>query len=94
MERKGTSLQVSVKSSDKEDEQPVAHDQAELTEAQEDQGPKQRQDWIKRFSSCKWTSGFIAVTTLLGYVLLNLAVSVIAPFYSIWVSLQLNCCMA
>ena len=89
MERKGTSFQVSVKSSDKEDEQLVAHDQAELTEAQEDQGTNQRQDWLKRFSSCKWRSGFIAVTTLLGYVLLNLAVSVIAPFYSIWVSLKI-----
>ena len=94
MERKGTSLQVSVKSSDKEEEQPVAHDQAELTEAQEYQGTKRRQDWLKRFSSCKWMSGFIAVTTVLGYVLLNLAVSVIAPFYSIWVSLQLYCFMA
>lgn len=92
MERKATSLQGSVKSSDKEDEQPVTHDQAKLTEAQEDQRPKQKRGWLKRISSCKWTATFIAVTTLLGYVLLNIAVSVIAPFYSIWVSLQLNCC--
>lgn len=90
MERKATSLQVSVKSSDKEDKQPVAHAQAKLTEAQEDQRPKQKRDWFKRISSSKWTATFIAVTTLLGYVLLNIAVSVIAPFYSIWVSYLVN----
>ena len=103
MDHKGDelALQVPVTSSDREDEnlmqQPVAHEQAKLTEAQDggDQEQKKKQSWLK---GCKWMSVFIAVTTMLGYMLLNLAISAIAPFYPIWVSLTnykvVNCCTA
>ena len=91
MDHKGVelALQVPETSLDREDEnlmqQPVAHEQAKLTDSQDgDQEQKKKQSWLK---GCKWTSVFIAVTTMLGYVLLNLAISAIAPFYPIWVSL-------
>ena len=79
-------LQPLKKSSEVEDEKTVAHDPTELREAS--QGD-QEQTWlmIKRWVSRKWKSVFIAVTTMLGYLLLYLAISVIAPFYPIWVSL-------
>ena len=80
-------LQSLMKSSDVEDEKAVAHDQAELREAsQGDQKQQKEQNWLKRCASQKGKSVFIAVTTMIGYLLLYLAISVIAPFYSIWVS--------
>ena len=82
-------LQLLIKSSEAEDEKAVAHDQAELREAsQEDQEQNKGQHWLKRCLSQKGRSIFIAVTTMLGYILLYLAMSVIAPFYPIWVSLS------
>ena len=85
-------LQPLMKSSEAEDEKAVAHDQAELREAsQEDQEQNKGQHWLKRCISQKGKSVFIAVTTLLGYILLYLAISAIAPFYPIWVSLSTNC---
>ena len=81
-------LQPLMKSSEAEDEKAVAHDQAELREAsQEDQEQNKGQHWLKRCLSQKGKSVFIAVTTMLGYILLYLAISAIAPFYPIWVSL-------
>ena len=80
-------LQSLMKSSDVEDEEAVAHDQAGLREAsQGDQKQQKEQNWLKRCASQKGKSVFIAVTTMIGYLLLYLAISVIAPFYSIWVS--------
>ena len=79
-------LQPLMKSSEAEDEKAVAHDQAELREAS-----NKGQHWLKRCLSQKGKSIFIAVTTMLGYILLYLAISAIAPFYPIWVSLSTNC---
>jgi len=82
-------LQPLIKSSEVEGKKAVAHDQAELREAsQEDQEQNKRQPWLKRCTSQKGKSIFIAITTMLGYILLYLAISAIAPFYPIWVSLS------
>ena len=79
----GIPLQPLMKSSDG-----VEHEQAELKEAnQGEEEQKKKHLWLKRCVSLKWKSVFIAITTLLGYILLNLAISAIAPFYSILVSL-------
>jgi len=86
-------LQPLMKSSEVEDQKAVAHDQAELREAsQEDQEQNRGQHWLKRCLSQKGKSVFIAVTTMLGYILLYLAMSAIAPFYPIWVSLTKRQC--
>jgi len=67
----------------------IGRTQAELREAsQEDQEQNKGQHWLKRCLSQKGKSVFIAVTTMLGYILLYLAISAIAPFYPIWVSLS------
>jgi len=82
-------LQPLMKSPEAEDEKVVAHDQAQLREAsQGNQEQNKGQHWLKRCLSQKGKSVFIAVTTMLGYILLYLAISVIAPFYLIWVSLS------
>jgi len=86
-------LQPLMKSSEAEDEKAVAHDQVEVREAsQGGQEQNKGQHWLKRCLSQKGMSIFIAVTTMLGYILLYLAMSVIAPFYPIWVSLTKRQC--
>jgi len=64
-------LQPLMKSSEAEDEKAVAHDQVELREAsQGNQEQNKGQHWLKRCLSQKGKSVFIAVTTMLGYILL------------------------
>ena len=82
------SLQPLTKSSE---ETVVAHEQAELEQAsQGDQEQKKGRNRLGRWVSPKGKSVFIAVTTILGYLLVYFAIAVIQPFYPIWVSLTTN----